>query len=94
MERITPDPSPVNARYDVAGVEGDVPDIRFLVGTSTAGLLLFDGGRSTRLFEGIDFFGLSRRDERWYAFQRYGNCGRIISFRTPRPLSSEGILRS
>jgi hypothetical protein len=81
MERITPRPSPVNVRYEVAGVEGEVPDIRFLVGTSTAGLLLFHGARPTRLFEGIDFFGLSRRDDRWYAFQRYGNCGRIISFR-------------
>jgi hypothetical protein len=51
------------------------------VGTSRAGLLLVDGHRVTRLFRGIDFFGISTHRGRWFAFQRYRGNGRIISFR-------------
>jgi hypothetical protein len=81
VERLTPPPDAVNEPFAVAGVEGSVPDIRFLVATTTMGLLLFDGPCATRLFRGRDFFGMTRHHERWYAFHRWGMNGRIISFR-------------
>jgi hypothetical protein len=76
------DPSPVNEDYQPSSIEGAVPDISFLVATTHAGLLLFTGSRVRRLFRGRDFFGLTTRGGRWYAFQRVGvGSGRIISFR-------------
>jgi hypothetical protein len=81
VEHVTPQPIAVNEPFKVTGLEGTVPDIRFLVGTTNAGLLLIEGPMATRLFRGTDFFGISRRDGRWYAFQRWLSNGRIISFR-------------
>lgn len=80
--RFTPAPTPVNEDYQPGSVDGAIPDISFLVATTHAGLLLFDGARARRLFHGRDFFGLTTRGGRWYAFYRFavGN-GCIISFR-------------
>jgi hypothetical protein len=79
---LTPDPTPVNEEYQPGSVSATVPAISFLVATTHAGLLLFEGSRATRLFRGRDFFGLTTRDGRWYAFHRFGvGNGCIISFR-------------
>jgi hypothetical protein len=79
---VTPGPTPLNEEYAVTDVRGTVPDISFLVATTHAGLLLFQGPRARRLFAGRDFYGLTTRAGRWYAFCRFavGN-GAIISFR-------------
>jgi hypothetical protein len=87
--RLTPEPTPVNLPFEPTDIAGEVPDIRFLVGTSHAGLLLFQGPRATQLFRGSDFFGISRRGDRWYAFQRYLSNGRIISFRLDHGRASD-----
>lgn len=79
---LTPGPMALNEEYAVAEVRGAVPDISFLVATTHAGLLFFQGSRARRLFAGRDFYGLTTRGGRWYAFCRFavGN-GAIISFR-------------
>ena len=57
--RFTPDPTPVNEEYEPASISGTIPDISFLVATTDAGLLLFEGPHARRLFRGRDFFGIS-----------------------------------
>lgn len=87
---LTPPPRPVNRRFDLEAIEGTVPDIRFLVGTSAAGLLLFDGPEVVQLFDryarrhddGIGgYYGITRRGDRWYVYHRVAATGRVISFR-------------
>jgi hypothetical protein len=86
---LTPPPAAANRPYPLDAVDGEVPGIRFLAATSAAGLLLFDGARATTLFDAYTrrqdgmggFYGISRRGERWYAYQRVAATGRLISFR-------------
>jgi hypothetical protein len=80
--RLTHDPTPVNEDYEPASIIGRIPDISFLVSTTHAGLLLFEASRARRLFQGRDFFGITTREGRWYAFHRSAVAnGSIISFR-------------
>jgi hypothetical protein len=82
-------PHAVNAARETDGIEGEAPPIRFLVGTSAAGLLLFDGARMVRLFDGYPrtedgsggYYGISHRDGRWFVYQAILATGRVISFR-------------
>lgn len=79
-ERLSPEPIVANEPYEPR-IDGEIPPITVIVGTNRAGLLLVEGPRVTRLFRGSDFYGISKRDGRWYAFHRQGGNGRIISFR-------------
>lgn len=57
-----------------------LPSISFLVGTSDLGLLLVQGEKVFQLIAGKGFYGISKFEEVWYAFQKTGKHGRIISF--------------
>lgn len=71
----------INAPFCGFQVEGTVPDISFLVGTSNQGLLLWRHGKMIQLIKAKGFYGITKQNEVWYAFHKTGMHGKIISFR-------------
>ena len=66
---------------DGVEIEGEALKIEFLIGTSQRGLLLYRDGEVFQLFPFPGFYGITARDDLWYAFHKTGRHGRVISFR-------------
>jgi len=63
-------------------VDGQMPDLSFVVGTSEQGVLLWSAGSLTQLVACRGAYGITRdHDGIWYAFHKTGLQGRIVRFR-------------
>jgi len=69
-----------NRRFDYVLLEGTIINISFLIGTSQAGLLLYNNGKIFQLSADDGFYGITKYNDEWYAFHKTGGHGRVISF--------------
>lgn len=75
--------SPINRPFNDFAIAGPIPPVDVLISTSAHGLLLLTGRGEIRqlLASSGGFYGLTRQEDHWLAFQKTGRHGQLISFR-------------
>lgn len=71
----------INEHFHNFSVEGDIPNISFLVATNGQGLLYFSNGQFTRIIDDSFCYGITRiEDEWWVYFSGKRDTSSIVSF--------------
>lgn len=80
---------PINRIFNEFLTDEKRVNIKFLIATQSQGLLLYDNGLITKLFQEKGFYGITKFDDYFYAFYKTGMHGNIISFKITNNKANE-----